>query len=173
MATEQVLEWLKQTPRAGYGTIAIAVVDRALARRVRARLEQSNVLIDDRTGWRISTTRAAAWISAWIEFAENPSVSTLLKLLEPHWYGNAAWLNNDAFYTALHSRWVRLGWGASWPTIEASALALANEAEFIGEVADSWHGFANGVAAWLLVKGSKSERTLNEWAHATLRLLQT
>ena len=50
--------------QAGRAPVALAVVDRALTRRVRAMLESQGVTMRDETGWKLSTTRAAAALMA-------------------------------------------------------------------------------------------------------------
>ena len=59
-AAAQVFEWLL----AGLRRIALVAEDRLTARRVRALLERQQVLVVDETGWKLSTTRAAASIDA-------------------------------------------------------------------------------------------------------------
>ncbi|MDH4394102.1 MAG: PD-(D/E)XK nuclease family protein [Limnobacter sp.] len=54
----QVTEWLRQDPEA---EVAIAVLDRVAARRLVPVLQQAGVLVDDRTGWRFSTSTVAGW----------------------------------------------------------------------------------------------------------------
>ncbi len=44
----------------GLSPIALVANDRELTRRVRARLAAKNIEVDDETGWKLSTTRAAA-----------------------------------------------------------------------------------------------------------------
>lgn len=60
---DTVCDWL----RAGRTRIALVVADRLAARRARALLERENVLVQDETGWKMSTTRVAAMVDAWIE----------------------------------------------------------------------------------------------------------
>ncbi len=52
---------------AGVSSIALVAADRVAARRVRALLERDAILVQDETGWKLSTTRAAALIDAWLE----------------------------------------------------------------------------------------------------------
>ncbi|MEZ5618529.1 MAG: PD-(D/E)XK nuclease family protein [Rhodocyclaceae bacterium] len=52
---------------AGRKRIALVVADRVAARRARALLERDGVLVQDETGWKLSTTRAAALVDAWLE----------------------------------------------------------------------------------------------------------
>ncbi|GAB2890022.1 hypothetical protein GCM10027046_18220 [Uliginosibacterium flavum] len=60
---DQVLDWI----RAGKREIALIACDRLAARRARALLEREGVLVQDETGWKMATTRAAAVVDAWLE----------------------------------------------------------------------------------------------------------
>src|SRR5437667_2769489 len=60
---QTILNWLQ----AGKSTIAIVAQDRVVARRIRALLERAEVFVADETGWKLSTTRAAAALAAWFE----------------------------------------------------------------------------------------------------------
>ncbi|MBL4762215.1 MAG: PD-(D/E)XK nuclease family protein [Gammaproteobacteria bacterium] len=51
--------------------IGIITEDRRLARRVRALLERSGILLNDEAGWPLSTTSAAAIIERWLECIES------------------------------------------------------------------------------------------------------
>jgi len=62
-AVAQIGEWLT----AGLRRIVLITQDRLTARRVRALLEREGVLVNDETGWKLSTSRAAAAIDALIE----------------------------------------------------------------------------------------------------------
>ena len=62
-AVAQIARWLDQ----GVRRIALITQDRLTARRVRALLEREGVLAVDETGWKLSTSRAAAAIDALIE----------------------------------------------------------------------------------------------------------
>ncbi len=57
-AAAQVLQWLEDDPGE---EVAVAVLDRLSARRVVALLAEQGVLVDDRTGWRLSTSSVAGW----------------------------------------------------------------------------------------------------------------
>ncbi len=59
----QVLDWR----RAGVGSIALVALDRLTARRVRALLERAQVAVRDETGWKLSTTSAAAAVMRWYD----------------------------------------------------------------------------------------------------------
>ncbi|MGE0801799.1 MAG: PD-(D/E)XK nuclease family protein, partial [Lautropia sp.] len=61
-------QWVHRVLAEGRRHVAIVVFDRWLARRVRALLERSAILIDDREGWALSTTVAASWPMAWLDY---------------------------------------------------------------------------------------------------------
>ncbi|WMW82114.1 PD-(D/E)XK nuclease family protein [Undibacterium cyanobacteriorum] len=62
-AAQTIVEWLQ----AGKSEIAVIAQDRVVSRRLRALLERAQVLVADETGWKLSTTRAAAVVAAWFE----------------------------------------------------------------------------------------------------------
>ncbi|MGC4061300.1 MAG: PD-(D/E)XK nuclease family protein [Aquabacterium sp.] len=74
--------------------VALIAMDRSLIRRVRAMLEGAGASIADETGWRLSTTRAAAMLSRLIQ-ASHPRASTddLLDWLKSGWL---AWPGEQA-----------------------------------------------------------------------------
>lgn len=55
---------------AGARQIAVISPDRRLARRLRALLERAGLSFEDRVGWALSTSRAAAALASWIECLE-------------------------------------------------------------------------------------------------------
>lgn len=72
--------------------LALVSSDRALTRRMRAMLEHAGVAIRDETGWKLSTTRAAAHTMALLGAAKwNASTDTILELLKasPAWSSDA------------------------------------------------------------------------------------
>jgi ATP-dependent helicase/nuclease subunit B len=62
-AAQQVLDW----QRDGIRSIALVALDRMTARRVRALLERAQVTVLDETGWKLSTTSAAAAVMRWYD----------------------------------------------------------------------------------------------------------
>lgn len=52
---------------AGKERIAVVVQDRITARRARALLERSGVLVSDEAGWAVSTTSAATVVARWLD----------------------------------------------------------------------------------------------------------
>ena len=62
-AAQTIITWLMQ----GKARILIVPQDRVVARRVRALLERAEVFVSDETGWKLSTTRAAAVLASWLD----------------------------------------------------------------------------------------------------------
>ncbi len=60
---QQVLDALTQ----GASSVALVPLDRLTARRVRALLERAQVRVRDETGWKLSTTSAAAVLMRWFD----------------------------------------------------------------------------------------------------------
>lgn len=61
-AAVQVAEWAGQ----GHRRIALVALDRMLARRVRALLERRAILVQDETGWAMSTAAASHVLDRWV-----------------------------------------------------------------------------------------------------------
>ena len=59
----QVRRWLL----AGKQSIALIALDRLVARRVRALLERANVLVQDETGWTMSTLAVSTVLMRWLD----------------------------------------------------------------------------------------------------------
>lgn len=91
---QAILHWLQQ----GKTRIALVAQDRVVARRIRALLERAQVMVADETGWKLSTTRAAAALAAWFDVvASQAEVIALLDFLKSpfvlaHWRNKAQWL---------------------------------------------------------------------------------
>ncbi|MBI1889819.1 MAG: PD-(D/E)XK nuclease family protein [Burkholderiales bacterium] len=76
---QSIINWLT----AGKSSVAIVAQDRAVARRIRALLERAQIFVADETGWKLSTTRAAAAVAAWFEvIASRAETVALLDLLK-------------------------------------------------------------------------------------------
>ena len=78
----QVRQWLLQ----GKTNIGIVTENRVLARRVRALLDRSNIIIQDLAGWALSTTRFAGLVEHWLQcIEENFSYLPFLDIIKsPH-----------------------------------------------------------------------------------------
>jgi ATP-dependent helicase/nuclease subunit B len=79
---ERVLAALAQDAR----PVALVALDRLLVRRVRALLEVRGLQVADETGWKLSTTRAAAAVMAWLRAARpQATADDLLDALKCGW----------------------------------------------------------------------------------------
>lgn len=76
----------------GRTPVALAAVDRAITRRIRARLEAFNAVIHDETGWKLSTTRSAATLMGALRACMRDVTSN--QLLD--WLKNAPALSTEA-----------------------------------------------------------------------------
>ncbi|KIF80407.1 PD-(D/E)XK nuclease family protein [Noviherbaspirillum autotrophicum] len=69
-----ILGWLQS----GKNRIAIIAQDRVVARRIRALLERAQVFVSDETGWKLSTTRAAAAVAALLDVVTTRAETVVL-----------------------------------------------------------------------------------------------
>jgi ATP-dependent helicase/nuclease subunit B len=139
---------------AGRSPVAVAVIDRALTRRVRALLDSHGVQIRDETGWKLSTTRAGAHVMvavrACVWHASTDAVLDWLKHV-PSCAPSAV----NALETALRRRPQRL-----WRHVPLSqAQAEPQISELIAQV-EQWRGAMQGT------------RTLEAWVQALAQLLR-
>ncbi len=124
-AAQTVVSWIQE----GKTQIALVPQDRMVARRVRALLERADITVSDETGWKLSTTRAAAVLAAWLELvASNAQTLALLDFLK------SPFLFPDAETEALQrmsieKALVKEGVTGGWKEIRAALvdLPLANE----------------------------------------------
>lgn len=124
LAADTVLHWLA----GGKRDIAVIAMDREAARRTRALLEREQVLLADETGWKLSTTRAAALVEAWHQLkASDGYHRDLLDLLKSPFV--APWSDLDARAAAVGEleRWM-----AQHNHVEGLA-ALLRDAATVGD----------------------------------------
>lgn len=81
-AARQILDWLNTDPST---EIAVAVLDRLAARRMVGLLADAGVLVDDRTGWRLSTANVAGWFDHLLQqYAEQGQLSDVTQPFTGH-----------------------------------------------------------------------------------------
>jgi len=122
---------------AGKKNIALVAQDRLAARRARALLGRlgDGLRIRDETGWKLSTTRAAAALNSWLELIrspkEGPSASALLEFLENPFFNLAHSLKKPPevcigliaqLEEILIASQARLGWGTFRMAIERANI---------------------------------------------------
>ncbi|MFM8460637.1 MAG: hypothetical protein ACKOAB_00895, partial [Polynucleobacter victoriensis] len=68
----------------GHQHIALIAQDRLVARRIRARLARfgKGLSVHDETGWKLSTTRAAASVMSWIDILRQANGPTSIDLMD-------------------------------------------------------------------------------------------
>ncbi len=121
MAAQAIVDWIA----AGRQRIALIPQDRVVARRLRALLERARISVSDETGWKLSTTRAAAVLHAWIELAgTGGDVGRLLDFLKSPFIVHDA-LADPVQRSVVESELVGAGAAAGW---EALAAALGGNA---------------------------------------------
>ncbi|HEY1393863.1 MAG TPA: hypothetical protein VFV25_10825, partial [Methylibium sp.] len=110
--------------------VALIALDRVLVRRVRALLECRGVSLADETGWKLSTTRAAAAVMSLLRAARSrASGDELLDWLKS---GDLAWPGLDAAVPlehridALERAMRRHGWVRAWDASIGSTVAEAD-----------------------------------------------
>lgn len=153
---QTVINWLTS----GKSNIAVIVQDRVVARRIRALLERAQVFVADETGWKLSTSRAAAAIAAWFEVvvSRGETVALLDLLKSPFLFADIPDKSAQvmAIESALRSANVLGGWRAvttalaNLPAAQASLRRIATQAE----------SFAG-------------RKTFSEWIAATNATLET
>jgi ATP-dependent helicase/nuclease subunit B len=78
-AADQLVQWLNE----GRRNLALVAHDRVVARRARALLARAGAPVRDETGWKLSTTRAAAALMRWFDVvAQDGDTAALLDLLK-------------------------------------------------------------------------------------------
>ncbi len=146
-AAQTIVDWMAQ----GVQRIALVPQDRVVARRLRALIERAGIVVADETGWKLSTTRAATALHAWIELvASRGDPERLLDFLKSPFIVHPA-LADPAQRGALEAALVGAGVGAGW---EALARALAEQPQAQGlveAIAREAHRYAarKPVAAWV------------------------
>ena len=152
---EQAAACVMRQLEAGRLPVALAATDRVLTRRIRATLDARGVGIRDETGWKLSTTRAAAHLMTTLRAcAWNASSDAVLD-----------WLKNSpalvpATVLALERRVRRAGareWSGVGPVDLGDNPALA--------------AIAAQVAQWQ--EGLKGSKGLPQWLAALRALLQS
>ncbi|MDO8179182.1 MAG: PD-(D/E)XK nuclease family protein [Undibacterium sp.] len=163
-AAQTIIEWLQE----GKQKIAVIAQDRVVARRIRALLERASVHVADETGWKLSTTRAAAALAAWFEVvATRADTIALLDLLKsPYLHINlpdagsqhaAAMIKADhvmAIELALRKSNVLGGWDA----VLAALDHLPAEKHWVATIARQAGKFT-------------ARKSLKEWTAVSLQLM--
>jgi ATP-dependent helicase/nuclease subunit B len=125
-AVAQIAAWLD----AGLRRIVVITQDRLTARRVRALLEREGVLVSDETGWKLSTSRAAAALDALIKTAaSNAYYRDLLDLCKsPYVFSDCQELQRKAAVFMLESVVRKASLKSGLPRIRRALLEAREKA---------------------------------------------
>jgi len=149
---QTILNWIA----AGKSKIAVIAQDRIVARRLRALLERAHVSVADETGWKLSTTRAAATLAAWFEVvaaqAETTALLDFLKspfLLPDH-------ENKQVQVMAIESALRRANVAGGWHAVTAALPGSSAERDLLAQIAAQAALFKGGrksLCEWLMLTG--------------------
>ena len=169
-AAQRIIDWLQ----AGKQKIAVIAQDRVISRRLRALLERAQVYVADETGWKLSTTRAAACLAAWFEVvATRADTMALLDFLKSPFLplgvsgidaSEAAEVVDKAdlvmdIELALRRNNVVGNWEAVLFTLERQPQAR----EWIAQIARLAHQYGSSAGA--------SRRSLKDWTQISIQTL--
>lgn len=149
-----IIDWLQ----AGKSRIAIIAQDRVVARRIRALLERAQVFVSDETGWKLSTTRAAAAVAALLDVVTTRAETVvLLDLLKsPFLFAHLA--DKGERVMAIEHALRRYNVLGGWEAAEAVLGEAPQARDMLSQVARQAALFAG-------------RKTLGEWAELTSRVM--
>jgi hypothetical protein len=164
-----IADWLREDPKASIG---VAVVDRLFARRVRSLLEAASIRVDDRTGWRLSTTRVAGWLHTLLQAWFRSDWAALTAALESRWMPQAACFDDGLFLQAWLRKLDASAEALSWDLLCSSALALCRTLD-TGRTEQSLPLLESSFSALAQALGDlgQHDRSLSDWAADLLRFL--
>jgi ATP-dependent helicase/nuclease subunit B len=153
---QTILHWLQ----AGKSHIAIIAQDRVVARRMRALLERAHVFVTDETGWKLSTTRAAAVVAAWFEVIEGraETIALLDFLKSPFLF--SAHADKMAHVMAIEMTLRRANVLGGWDAVLTALSSLPEHAALIAEIATQAKRFTG-------------RKTLSDWMNTTTSAFDT
>ena len=140
--------------------VALAAVDRVLTRRIRAMLAARGVGLADETGWKLSTTRAAAQVMGLLQACAWDACSDEVM----DWLKNTPAVPAGALLS-LERRVRRAGLRA-WASVRPERL-LSRPGEASGE----WAGLIEQANGWR--ERLRATRALSQWQEAVRELLQS
>jgi ATP-dependent helicase/nuclease subunit B len=146
-AAQTIVDWIA----AGKKRIALVPQDRVVARRLRALLERADIVVSDETGWKLSTTRAAAVIHAWMELVSaGGEIAPLLDFLKSPFVRHPA-LDEPASRHALERALVKLGHSGSWASVAQAVASLPELKSLVDAIAREAQAYRvkKSVADWV------------------------
>ncbi len=150
-AAQTIVDWLQQ----GKSRLAIVAQDRVVARRIRALLERAQVFVSDETGWKLSTTRAAAALAAWFEVVSSRAETTALLDFLKSPYVFAPLPDKPAQLMTIERTLRRANVLAGWNVVAAALNANPDEQASVRRIAQQAGVFKGRktLAGWLTATG--------------------
>ena len=155
---------IEQLLKDGHQHIALIAQDRLVARRIRALLARfgPSLSVHDETGWKLSTTRAAASLMSWLDIVRQPLGPSAVELLDflknPYIDWATLGFSVDEIsgqFEFLENRLIESDVRGSWGGIQ---LALSKKAEEASKIlplilqlkalSQSWSKSAQHGSAW-------------------------
>lgn len=141
-AADQLVQWLNE----GRRHVALIAHDRVVARRARALLARAGAPVRDETGWKLSTTRAAAALMRWFDvLARDGDTAALLDLAKSP-FCLPAFAQRGAAIAALERQVRREGLTGGWARLR-QLFANASTRHYDGDDAAAEAAAEAAVAA--------------------------
>jgi ATP-dependent helicase/nuclease subunit B len=148
----------------GHQHIALIAQDRLVARRMRALLARfgDGLSVHDETGWKLSTTRAAASVMSWMDVVRHPAGPSSVELMDflknPYIDWSAFGIEHDQesdCLTFLEQRLIQADVRGSWPAFilvldsdHDEANVLINIIRKLKNQSHRWQSASNSCLAW-------------------------
>lgn len=149
----------------GHQHIALIAQDRLVARRIRALLARfgKGLSVHDETGWKLSTTRAAASVMSWIDVlrqTNGPTSIELMDFLKNPYINWSTWGLSDEqasdYLSHLEKRLIQADVRASWGGIllalqsqDVEVDAVSNLIKKLQELSHKWQMSERACSEWL------------------------
>lgn len=161
-AAQIIVDWIA----AGRQRIAVIPQDRLVARRLRALLERAAIVVADDAGWKLSTTRAASVLHAWLTLVSSGgAVMRLLDFLQSPFLQHPA-LQDLSQRKAIEAALVSLGPQANWDAIAAALSTQPELRDWLAQLAEQANRYraARSIGAW--IESTRQVLALAGLAHA-------
>jgi ATP-dependent helicase/nuclease subunit B len=154
-AAQTIVDWLS----AGKTRVAVIAQDRVVARRVRALLERAQIFVADETGWKLSTSRAAAAIAAWFDVVTTRAETAVLLdfLKSPFVFAELEQKTTQVMAIEMALRRANVCGG--WEAVLAALVESPSERDLLSQLGQ--HAEVS----------TRTQCTLAEWADMTVEML--
>lgn len=154
-----IIDWFNQ----GLRKIALVAQDRVVARRIRALLVRRDVPLRDETGWKLSTTRAAAALMGWFDLLSGtyptiPESHALLDWLKSpfvfykraHLSAEIVFLEKNIRRYQIHGGWRNLYYATTRATEDELEIAKSVEQllQLIQAYTSQWQNKSQSLINW-------------------------